>query len=134
MFEFHGWINVACADVASEASTKQPICDVSAIKKMIDDKKDPRTKFDLFYQQGKPFIRIDGCLESYHGWVLQLFNQIAQFANSAEGLLFMRDSENACFDGNFRVWQIADGEVYSGEMTFFPDKFNDLHLHSNNAA
>jgi hypothetical protein len=129
MFEFHGWINVDCADAANHTP-----CDVSTIKKMIDDKKDPRTKFELFYQQGKPYISINGCLENYHGWVLQLFNQIAQFSQSSEGLLFMRDTENTCFDGNFAVWQISDGEVYSGEMTFFPHKFNDLHLHSNNAA
>ena len=126
MFEFHGWIALGFSDLnAGEYSdeTTQPILD---IKSLIDAHKDSSTKFDIFYQQGKPFVRIDGCVRSYQAWVLKLFYDIAKTADDSDGILFRKDDENSLFDNQYRVWQMSAGEVLSGEITFFPDVSLDL--------
>lgn len=129
MFEFHGWISVDLAD--DTAGKKSSVNDIDSIKSLIEKHKNLQSKVDIFYQQGKPFIRFDGRLAHYQGWVLQLFFAINDKTNKSEGVLFIKDEENPCLDRQFRVWQMMDGEVLSGDMTFFPDKYNDLsHLQS----
>lgn len=130
MFEFHGWVSVNLENKSADKNTS--VVDINTIKSLIDKNKNSQSKVDIFYQQGKPFVRFDGHLSHYQGWVLQLFFAINEKTNNSEGILFIKDEDNPCFDSQFRVWQMMNGEVLSGDMTFFPDKYNNLsHLQTS---
>lgn len=125
MFEFHGWILI---NLASEGQKEDPLTTrINAIKNVIDELSTSQSKVDIFYQQGKPFIRFDGRLNHYEGWVLKLFFAINKMTDGSEGILFIKDEDNPCLNSQFRVWQMMNGEVLSGDMTFFPDKYNSHH-------
>lgn len=124
MFEFHGWIEVNLADKKQSKDNSDE--GVTAIKSLIEKYKNLQSKVDIFYQQGKPFVRLDGRLTHYQGWVLQLFFAINDITDNSQGILFIKDEDNPCLDNQFRVWQMMGGEVLSGDITFFPDKYNDI--------
>ena len=127
MFEFHGWIAVGFSELSEGESSDDSTTQISAIKSLIDAHKVNATKLEIFYQEGKPFVRIDGCVKTYQGWVLKLFYDIAKTADDSDGILFLKDDENSLFDNQYRVWQMSAGEVLSGEITFFPDVSLDLY-------
>ena len=127
MFEYHGWIAIKFKSKQGDKKNDESLEQIRKIKALIDKYSEKVAKFEIFYQMGKPFVRLDGCLSHYQGWVLKLFFAIAKLANNSEGILFIQDEDNPFLNSRFRIWQMMEGEVLSGDMTFFPDICNPVH-------
>lgn len=119
MFEYHGWITIREGTNESEEDSDLLEQNVALIKETIPKYSEGLGRIELFYQNGFPFVRLDGNQNHYQTWVLELFVKISQLAKGSYGLLYFWDDEDPKLNNEFQVWRMTKGRV---------EKMKDLFL------
>ncbi|WP_428242728.1 Imm7 family immunity protein [Gynuella sp.] len=111
MFEYHGWVTVR--DGVSESEDDSVLHELNCrdIEATIAQYKDDMSRVELYYQNGSPYVRLDGDRNHYKSWVLDLFIQIGKIAKGLHSLLYIRDDESPEHHNGFQVWRMTGSGI-----------------------